>query len=213
MTRLPDDVLVRGRTRGVGTLQERLIVGWPYLAVSAWTAQEEARAAAAAIRDEGDRVRISREPCPERAGCPDQCMWVVWVPLDDPIVEIEEGAAPRPRPRPRPRRSEGSTPDPQRQLPDELLFRDYFGEGGLRTRRYEGLEYSVASIWETAPDARATASSLRDLGRLARVTQEKRPLRAYGTKTPDQILHLRRGPGRYMWVVWSGEKPACAGEF
>jgi hypothetical protein len=71
--------------------------------------------------------------------------------------------------------------------------------------------YSAVSIWEARDAARVAAEALRAGATLARVTREKRPLRAYDGKSTEQILRLRRGPGRYMWVVWVGEKPACAG--
>jgi hypothetical protein len=54
MTRLPDEVLMRSDGAGRRTYHYN---GRAYLAVSAWTSKDEARAAAASIRGEGGRAR------------------------------------------------------------------------------------------------------------------------------------------------------------
>lgn len=102
-------------------------------------------------------------------------------------------------------------------LPDALLLRDYWGDTGPRERIYNGVRYLAVSIWGDERAAKEAAAAIRSAGCRARVTREKRPLRAYSGKTEEQILRMRRGSGRYMWVVWasaprSTEIAAHAGE-
>lgn len=102
-------------------------------------------------------------------------------------------------------------------LPDALLLRDYWGDNGPRSRVYNGVRYHAVSVWGDEAAAKDAATAIRAQGNLARVTQEKRPLRAYSGKTPEHILRMRRGPGRYMWLVFaaaphSTEINAHAGE-
>lgn len=55
--KLPDEVLMR--SDGAGR-RRNIYDGRAYLAVSAWASREEARSAAAAIRDEGRLARVVR---------------------------------------------------------------------------------------------------------------------------------------------------------
>jgi len=59
--RLPEDVLLRSDGAGV---RSNHYGGRIYLAVSAWTSQEEAQVAAASIRDEGRLARVVPSPRP-----------------------------------------------------------------------------------------------------------------------------------------------------
>lgn len=106
------------------------------------------------------------------------------------------------------------------RLPDALLVRDARMGAGKRERRYNGHIYRAVSIWADAEGAQAAAAAIRAQGGLARVTREhlpgrarpwvqiysRRPARAQKTN----VFSPRRD--RWMWVVWSAEKPACAGQ-
>lgn len=59
--KLPEEVLLRSDGAGPRT---NLYEGRAYVAVSAWTSQQEARAAAASIRGEGGRARVIQSPRP-----------------------------------------------------------------------------------------------------------------------------------------------------
>jgi len=188
--RLPDEILIRGPTRGVGTLRERKVGGVPCLAVSAWAAHEEALAATRTIREHWGHARVTREPRPAWAGgCPGDGMWIVWVPTEEW----------RPR-----SRQEPPTPVPTARLPDALLLRDVWADGSPRQRVYDGRSYEGASVWLDEDSARTAAEAIRSVGGLARVTREPLPARARARNTPRR--------DRWMWVVWSAEKPACAGQ-
>lgn len=106
------------------------------------------------------------------------------------------------------------------RLPDALLLRDTWLGGSLRERLYDGRHYEGASVWMDEDAARVAAAAIRSAGGLARVTREplpgrarpwvqiysRRPARAQKTN----VFSPRRD--RWMWVVWSVEKPACAGQ-
>ena len=92
-------------------------------------------------------------------------------------------------------------------LPDALLLRDYWGANGPRERVYNGVRYRAVSVWGTELAAKEAAKAIRSAGFRARVTREKRPLLAYGVRRERCLRPARE---RYMYVVWSAEKPACA---
>ena len=78
--------------------------------------------------------------------------------------------------------------------------------------RHYGRPYAAVSIWDNPDEARAAAKDIRAQGALARVTQERRPLRSYGLPRYARggiDMFRRPANARYMWVVWS-EIPAHA---
>ena len=105
------------------------------------------------------------------------------------------------------------------RLPDALLIRDTWLGGDMRQRMYDGRLYEGASVWMDEEAARVAAAAIRSVGGLARVTREPLPARArpwvriYSRRPAraqkTNIYSPRRD--RWMWVVWEGEKPACAG--
>lgn len=105
------------------------------------------------------------------------------------------------------------------RLPDALLFRDAWMGAGRRERRYNGHIYRAVSIWADAEGAQAAAAAIRAQGGLARVTREHLPGRArpwvriYSQRParPQKTNIYSPRRDRWMWVVWEGEKPACAG--
>ncbi len=105
------------------------------------------------------------------------------------------------------------------RLPDALLIRDARCGSGSRRRIYDGRTYEAVSIWPDPDAAQVAAAAIRAQGGFARVTQEyaphhARPLVAiYGppTMTPWKTNVVSPRRPRWMWVVWSAEKPACAG--
>lgn len=105
------------------------------------------------------------------------------------------------------------------KLPDALLIRDAWMGAGPRQRQYDGHTYLAVSVWADEAGAREAAAAIRAQGRLARVTLEARPWRArpcvqiYSRRParPQKTNICPPRPDRWMWVVWEGEKPACAG--
>lgn len=93
-------------------------------------------------------------------------------------------------------------------LPDALLLRDW-GDNGPSSRIYNGVRYRAISVWANEPTAQEAARAIRAQGSLARVTREVRPRRARADLLKTTI-YSDRPARRYMWVVWSAEKPACA---
>lgn len=93
------------------------------------------------------------------------------------------------------------------RLPDGILERT----GGCRRANNWGPhKYVAVSTWTQQTEARAAASAIRAGGGLARTTREILPLRARGWARTDQISFKTPPERRYMWIVWSAEKPAHA---
>ena len=106
------------------------------------------------------------------------------------------------------------------RLPDALLLRDAWLGSAVRQRIYDGRHYDAVSIWMDEDAARTAAAAIRAQGGLARVTRESLPARArpwvqiYSRRParPQKTNIYSPRRDRWMWVVWEGEKPACAGQ-
>jgi len=72
---------------------------------------------------------------------------------------------------------------------------------------------TTTSAWDSPDEARAAARDLRASGAFARVTREKRPLRAFERRPDGRWGNgmFRAPPGsKYMWIVWSFEPARAA---
>ena len=93
------------------------------------------------------------------------------------------------------------------RLPDDVL--EHSG-GSRRANNWAAHNYTAASAWTQQGEAQSAAQALRNGGGLARTTREILPLRAKGWARTDQISFKTPPERRYMWVVWSAQKPAHA---
>jgi len=96
------------------------------------------------------------------------------------------------------------------RLPDALLVRP---DGNQRQTTRNGRLYVALASWTKPEEAEAAAFGIRAAGGRARVTQERRPLRAYGVAERSARTYRRPREQTYQWIVWAAsEKPACAGQ-
>jgi len=94
------------------------------------------------------------------------------------------------------------------QLPDATI---YLPDGSRRANRLGDHLYVAVSAWSTESEAKATAQGIRAAGGIARTTQERRPLRAFGFDRRTVGTFRPPKTARFMWLVWScSDEPAHA---
>lgn len=93
------------------------------------------------------------------------------------------------------------------RLPDSVLLR---GDGSARRRNYCGRPYRAVSAWTSEEEGRAEAQTIRRSGGFAWKTRERRPLTSYDREILRGERRKWAASDRYMWLVWTAEKPAHA---